>query len=65
MHYLNLKINWNWLKKLMHNFLVHLNESAYRKSRRLGLEQVVNRGVNIAWFLIYYSDDKKALPLVK
>ena len=31
----------NWLRKLMHNFVVHSNERAGRKSERLGLEQVV------------------------
>ena len=38
--YLNVKKTKNWLRKLMHNFVVHSNESACRKSGRLGLEQV-------------------------
>ena len=33
------KLN-NWLRKLMHSFEVRSNESARRKSGRLGLEQV-------------------------
>ena len=31
----------------MHNFEVHSNESAYRKSGRLGLEQVTNEHMEI------------------
>ena len=31
----------NWLIKLMHNFEVHSNESACRRSGGLGLEQVI------------------------
>ena len=40
MHYLNLKINLKLVENLMHNFVVHLNDSACRKSGSLGLEQV-------------------------
>ena len=36
-----------WLRKLMHNFVVHSNESACRKSRFLGLDQVFIRRVNL------------------
>ena len=39
-HYLNVKKTEYWLRKLLHNFEVHSNESACRKSGRLGLEQV-------------------------
>ena len=38
--FLNVKINWNWLRNLMQKFTVHSNESACRKSGRLGLDQV-------------------------
>ena len=39
--FLNVKRNLkNWLRKLMHSFEVHSNESVCRKSGRLGLEQV-------------------------
>ena len=40
-HFLNMKINWNWLRKVTHSFEVHSNESACRKSGRLGQEQVI------------------------
>ena len=33
----------NWLRKVPHRFEVHSNESACRKSGRLGLEQVMNK----------------------
>ena len=39
-HFLNVKINQKWLRKLMHIFEVHSNECRCRKSGRLGLEQV-------------------------
>ena len=32
----------NWVRKLMHNFLVHSNEIACRKRGRLGLDQVLS-----------------------
>ena len=38
--FLNMKKTENWLKKVMHSFEVHSNESACTKSGRLGLEQV-------------------------
>ena len=39
-HYLNVIKTKNWLRKFMHNFLVHENDIACRKSGRLGLDQV-------------------------
>ena len=40
-HYLNVKIKYNWLRKLIHNFLVPSNEILYRKRWRIGLDKVV------------------------
>ena len=40
MHFVNVKITGNGLRKFMHGFEVHSNESACRKSGRLGLDQV-------------------------
>ena len=39
------KCEQNWLRKLIHNFVVHSNESECRKSGRLGMEQV-------NWYLV-------------
>ena len=41
MHNLNAKITEIWLRNLLHSFEVHSNESAYKKSGRLGTEQVI------------------------
>ena len=41
-HYLNVKMKQNWLRKVMHSFEVHSNESACRKSGHLGMEQVTS-----------------------
>ena len=38
--FLNMKKTENWLRKVMHSFEVHSNESACRKKVRLWLEQV-------------------------
>ena len=40
MHFFNMKKTKNWLRKVMHSFEVHSNESACRKKVRIGLEQV-------------------------
>ena len=40
--FLNIKKTESWLIKSMHSFEVHSNESACRKSGRLGLEQVIH-----------------------
>ena len=40
-HNLNVKKTENLLRKLMHNFVVHSNESVCGKSGRLGLDQVM------------------------
>ena len=50
-HYLNVKKTENWLRKLMHNFVVHSNESACNKSGRLGLDQVLK------WWSSYRSSE--------
>ena len=41
--FLNVNINWKLVEKVMHSFGVHSNESACRKSGRLGLEQVIRK----------------------
>ena len=41
-HHLMIKLCRAWLIKVMHSFEVHSNESACRKSGRLGLEQVTS-----------------------
>ena len=45
LRYLNEKNNW--LKKLLKKFEMHSNESAFRKSSRLGLEQVYSNSPDI------------------
>ena len=41
----------NWLRKLMHSFEGHSNESTCRKSGRLGLEQVPYKIQDIPFLL--------------
>ena len=43
-YYLNVKINWKLVDKIMHSFEVHSNENACRKSGCLGLDQFL-RGI--------------------
>ena len=40
-HYLNLKIKWTFVEKLMHNFVVHSNEILCKKRWHFGLDQVI------------------------
>ena len=51
--------------KLMHNFVVHSNESACRKSGRLGLEQVYSIINNIGTYGILNLENPPGINLHK
>ena len=53
-----MKITENWLRTVPHSFEVHSNESACRKSGRLGLEQVdVMKGIYGNNFILQFMVD--------
>ena len=62
-HHLNLKKTENWLRKLMHNFVVHSNDSMYINIGLLGLEQVFWHNLIVKLHLGWlYSITKYFLP---